>query len=66
MLSLGLTITCIIAITILLLIAYQIVILPLMYLDEGEKALAYIKQKAREQRQKQREQKKQAWQREFL
>ena len=56
--NLGLTITAIIGISVLMLIAYHIVMLPLMYLDEGDKALAYIKQKEREKRLQQRKNKK--------
>ena len=65
MLSLGWTITAIVGITVLMSIAYHIVMLPLMYLDEGDKALAYIKQKEREKRLQQRQNKK-AKDKEFL
>eukprot|EP00937_MAST-01D_sp_MAST-1D-sp2_P002877 g2877.t1 len=57
-LSLLMTIIFIILISIMLGIAAYIVQLPLMYLDEGEKALAFIKKKQKERRQEKRKKRK--------
>ena len=45
--------------TVLLYAGFQIVMMPVKYLDEGEKALKFIKKRERERRREKREKKKQ-------